>query len=535
MTTLAAPSEKTSWKFLLGFVILALFFAFIIDKEVTFPTPVLVAGAGLAGLALFLSAFIRPEIPLYVLLVYIPFNRLLIGDFGGAMTALNVTNILCIIAFLACLSPSTQGRNYPPASSLHIPIILFAVLGMLSFVRGSWEYGSWYLWNFINPLKRWLTPILFYALALCLIRDRKILKTSVIIIMVTVTLAGLMAIKDYIDIGQVGSIEKARVGGIADQPNMLSAFFCYYMFLTGGFFLMNYQKPKYWLLLIPFLICFRGIQVTFSRGGYLAFFAGAFALVFFRNKIFCILAIFLAVLAFLNPAILPSGINYRLLSTFQNVDALDEGDLTNAAYDVYKGKAEILDGSARGRLEIWKGAVKMISENPLGTGYGTFTGLIPYYAPKLQGARMDAHNNYLLVAAEMGIPALLVMLWVFVAVMFKIYWLYRHARDPFHKAVALGFLAGMFGLLMSNMFGSRLDSQEVSGYFWVLSAVIVRAIAFERSDKTPATVKSVSDGTREKKRRGNESNGFEVSQSLTQTLRRFDEMKYGENERPLSD
>ncbi|MBI3999975.1 MAG: hypothetical protein HY351_05100, partial [Candidatus Omnitrophica bacterium] len=54
------------------------------------------------------------------------------------------------------------------------------------------------------------------------------------------------------------------------------------------------------------------------------------------------------------------------------------------------------------------------------------------------------------------------------------YWLYRTTQDPFAKGLALGFLGGLFGLLASNMFGSRLDSQEVSSYFWILAALIMR-------------------------------------------------------------
>jgi len=38
---------------------------------------------------------------------------------------------------------------------------------------------------------------------------------------------------------------------------------------------------------------------------------------------------------------------------------------------------ESLDGSSRSRIEIWKGALKMISEQPIfGVGYGLFFPLI---------------------------------------------------------------------------------------------------------------------------------------------------------------
>ncbi len=67
------------------------------------------------------------------------------------------------------------------------------------------------------------------------------------------------------------------------------------------------------------------------------------------------------------------------------------------------------DNSAAFRKWTWKGSVKMAEANPvLGTGIGTWPDLYPRYA--LTGFTRLAHNSYLQVADECGVPALLALL-----------------------------------------------------------------------------------------------------------------------------
>ncbi|MDD5136695.1 MAG: O-antigen ligase family protein [Candidatus Omnitrophica bacterium] len=70
------------------------------------------------------------------------------------------------------------------------------------------------------------------------------------------------------------------------------------------------------------------------------------------------------------------------------------------------------------RLQIWQGAIDMIKSSPiLGAGIGTFIWGYPRYRPEgLNGLVNFAHNDYLETACDMGVPALMVMLWIIVAV-----------------------------------------------------------------------------------------------------------------------
>ncbi len=452
--------------------VLACGFAVLVMKEVALPSSLILVFGGLGLFALFAVGLQSPEIPFYVLVAYLPFSRLLVGDFGTQATALNLTNIFTLGVFIAhVFRQGARGQAPFQSTPLNRMISLFCALGAAALIRAGWDYGSWYAWHYLIPLKRWLTPMFLYFLTLWVVRDKRVLKTSAILIMIVVTLVALMAIRDYMNVEGSG-FEASRIGGIAEHSNTLGAFFVYYMFLHLGFFLTHTSRPRAWLLLIPFLLCFRGIMVTFSRGAYLAFAIGSLAACWFRHKLLFVTAVVALVFAILNPTLLPSGIRYRMGMTIIHHDTgVVQEDIT-----------QNLEGSSASRIEIWRGALKMIQDHPWwGVGYEAFPRFMPSYTEGKIGY-MDAHNSYLLIAAEMGLPTLGVFLLVLLMIGYYTHWLYRHAQDKALKAIALGFLAGLAGLWVANLFGSRMDHAEVSGYFWIICGLIMRGVLIERQE-----------------------------------------------------
>jgi O-antigen ligase len=226
--------------------------------------------------------------------------------------------------------------------------------------------------------------------------------------------------------------------------------------------------------------------VTFSRGAYLAFGFGVLGMAFFKKWRLALLAAAAIALAVLNPWMLPAGMRGRLGMTFKSEPEL----LTDESSAALQSD---LDASAAARLVIWNAALQMIADRPvLGVGFGRFQEVVVQYAEL--GVAKDAHNAYLITAAEMGLPALGLLL-LCIAMLF---WVgrrvFRRYRDPFVRATALGFLGGLSALLMANMFGSRLHSTEVTSYLWLLAALMARAdlgIAdLEDVDLPPSTEES---------------------------------------------
>lgn len=455
--------RKNSLPFSLGVSLAVFSFAWLIRKEVQLPAAFL-WGLGGVGLALlFLAALRRPECSLYALAAYVPFNRVLVGDFGTGWMGLNLTNILMGLATLGWLTRAAANRRpLIRGTALNTWIALFSVFGLLAVVRGS-QVGSgvWLDLDVIVQMKRWLTPIWLFFIGANIVNDRVTIARVMAIVSLVVVVIAAMAVRDYSYV--VGSnIEHARISGVLGQPNALGAFFAYYMFLMAGLFLTYTKRARAWFLLFPLALCFRGIMVTFSRGAYLACAAGALAICVMRSKRLFVVAVALGVIVALNPMLLPSGVRYRFSQTVEQRGSAAEG---------LEGS---LESSAKTRLLVWRGAVRMIQDHPLwGVGFDMFQRFLPFYTP--ERLRMDAHNTYLLVAAEMGIPAAIVFVIILLLILAQAVGLARASTDRLLRALGLGVASGTVALLVSNLFGSRMNAEDLISYFWLLAGVVAAA------------------------------------------------------------
>ena len=449
----------------------ALLFGVMATAQVHIP-PLVIAALGVLGvIGLFVSGFVRPEAPLYVLAAYLPFSKAMPGAFGGAATALNLTNLLFLAVVVSsgfdCIARRRPVFEFHP---LHVAVAVLASWGCMSYLLTALSPGAppAYAEDYLNDLKRWLDPFLVYFLFFQGVRRSDIWRNVVGIVMLVVMVVAGLACYEYLGVAN-SSLDKSRVGGVVGQPNYLGAFFVYYMFLFAGHWVQKRRQPSAWLLLLPFVLCFRGIMVTFSRGAYVAFAQGMLGLAYFKKRALALLAMAALALAVLNPSLLPAGVRYRLDTTFRGrAEGLD---------DIENARVEDLDASSAARLLVWQGGLEMVKANPvLGVGFGLFPVVITDFvsAKELKDVR-DAHNAYLITAAELGVPALLLLLVNFALLIWLANRVYRRHPDPFVHATALGYLGGLSGLLAANLFGSRLNTTEVAGYVWVLAALMARA------------------------------------------------------------
>ena len=82
------------------------------DREISGFVIALCSFAGIVGLLL--AGMRRPELPIYVMVAYLPFSKVLIGDFGGIMAALNLTNLLIVVLFVSWWSRKEQACSSRP-------------------------------------------------------------------------------------------------------------------------------------------------------------------------------------------------------------------------------------------------------------------------------------------------------------------------------------------------------------------------------------------------------------------------------------
>lgn len=105
------------------------------------------------------------------------------------------------------------------------------------------------------------------------------------------------------------------------------------------------------------------------------------------------------------------------------------------------------DPSTNARLLLWQSSIQMTLAHPFtGTGWGSFVSYYPAYRSPLENdsAGFFAHNDYLQLAAEGGIAALLLQLGMLLGVLFQLKRSLKHAADAASlesTALLLGVLA----------------------------------------------------------------------------------------------
>jgi O-antigen ligase len=124
--------------------------------------------------------------------------------------------------------------------------------------------------------------------------------------------------------------------------------------------------------------------------------------------------------------------------------------------------------NSHSRIMAWKAGMRMIADHPvLGVGLGRFKPLMPQYADKGTTTDTMAHNTYIEVAAELGLPTL----GVFLAIPFFSYRSLEKARRrakiagrEFPYYAALGLQAGLVGYMV----GAFFLSAEYQKLFWLV-------------------------------------------------------------------
>ena len=152
------------------------------------------------------------------------------------------------------------------------------------------------------------------------------------------------------------------------------------------------------------------------------------------------------------------------------------------------------DNSAAFRVWTWRGSLHMALSNPiLGTGIGTWTDLYPRYA--LTGFTRLAHESYLQMADECGIPALLALVVVLVLLGRTITRGLSHLPDTkdstgFLPADSRLLLCGLAGSLAGGVVQNLIDSDWyvffLGAVFWTLAGLAAGTAASEEALKTPS-------------------------------------------------
>lgn len=243
---------------------------------------------------------------------------------------------------------------------------------------------------------------------------------------------------------------KVRIFSTLQNPNLLAGFLVVVMSLAVGQGLYADSVGNKLLLFALVVVLGICLVLTYSRGAWLSIVVvAAFCGRFYNRKVLWLFLIIPLVAFFCHDAVME-----RLISIFNPTDT-----------------------SSTLRIALWESTIAMILDKPvLGIGWGAYWLVYPDYDFFLNNpaARIvHAHNMYLHIAAEIGIPGLLAFLAVIYGHTKKAVDILSHTNNRRIAGLMLGIVAAVLGLAVNGFTDYIMFNIQMSMLFWVLNAVII--------------------------------------------------------------
>ncbi len=400
---------------------------------------------------------------LALMIIYIPYQRHfpVVIEVKG----LNLINLMFLVAliFVWRTKPITQTQvTAPMPTPLKWQFTLFIACLIFSFTIGQF-YDSSTFADDLTALKTTVFYLLLYFLFYHAVRDLKTIRFLFGVVLFVTFLVSLQACKQALDYGVLTYVESRRASGpfATDYrgANYAAAFLVIFVPLFLALLMTLKSRPMFRIIaLVCAVLGVAAAFFTYSRQSYFIL-AAQFLVQTVRRSVVFGLVVLMAVMSY--EVWVPASVAERIGMTEQ-VDASGE---------------ETLDTSTASRFIIWEGAGKLIAERPWGLGLNHFKREIGRYAPDYSG--YDAHNAYVLVTTEMGIvgiTSLLLLIFGLVGLARKVE---RLDKTENSRLFGEAFLLSVMGLILCNIFGSRIFDGLITGNFWVLAALIARYYTLE--------------------------------------------------------
>ena len=243
---------------------------------------------------------------------------------------------------------------------------------------------------------------------------------------------------------------KVRIFSTLQNPNLLAGFLVVVMSLAVGQGLYTEKVGNKLLLFVLVAVLGICLVLTYSRGAWLSIVVvAAICGRFYNRKVLWLFLIIPVIAFFCHDAVME-----RVMSIFNPTDT-----------------------SSTLRIALWESTIAMILDKPMfGTGWGAYWLVYPEYDFFLNNpaARIvHAHNMYLHIAAEIGIPGLLVFLAIIYGHAKKALDILNHTNNRWIAGLMLGIVAAVLGLAVNGFTDYIMFNVQMSMLFWLLIAVII--------------------------------------------------------------
>jgi O-antigen ligase len=310
-------------------------------------------------------------------------------------------------------------------------------------------------------------PALLMLMMFWTIDDAKFLSTVITAFFLTAGIAMLYALWQVF-----GGVEFYRnmtldwIGGYYRAVGFYSfyltfAAFALTVFFFAAAFALEVKKLRVMHLLLA-LLSFGAIIGSFARSVWLALAAGIPLFGFLKNRTLGIGITAFAIVLVTGAVLIEPTIRYRAES--------------------------ILDVSQnQTRLNLWKTSLNIFVAHPfLGVGEDNFDAVFDRY--KVEGyydTTVHPHNDYLSVLVASGLPGLLAFLGMWAIALREGLKGWKQASDPQLRAILLGGIFSLFGLLIAAFFQNYYGSFINCLGWWFVVGLVLTAKKLEQRNSLP--------------------------------------------------
>ena len=248
-----------------------------------------------------------------------------------------------------------------------------------------------------------------------------------------------------------------RLAGTFKMPNDLGAYLVIVLPMAMGYFVASFglsersgRAPPNWKFIAVLGICLcamgTNLALTLTRAAWIGVFAATlYIAIYFQRKLLWVLL----VIALLSPFLMPQAVKDR--------------------FEVMRQRPS---GFMSERPQWWKTSAQLITKYPItGIGLGRFRHEYQLHAPAgVHHKPYHAHNIYLHIAVEQGIPSLILFLGILFLIFRRLFALRK--KDDFWS---LGLFIGGSGFLISALVYGLADQilhQRPLLIFWFLIGLV---------------------------------------------------------------
>ncbi len=348
---------------------------------------------------------------------------------AASINSIAISEILIILGLLISIFFYIKERKLPFFHRAYLPLLLFILWSFLSSFFSKYPIES------LHGLKKcWIFLILFFPPINC----RKIkeggINFFIKFLSISILISAVSAIYQFITY-QNPIVE--RIKGLSDHQMTFSG-----TLSMGVVFLFIYlleRKERNVLYTISVVIGFVGILISLTRSYWIATFISVVVYFLIKRKFKWMISMsfLLLILFFFSPHYVKERV-YHLF---------DKNEIGN-----------------RARIEMWDAGFKIIKEHPI-------FGLGPFeieregykYLEKKDfpvGYFMHMHNDYIQIAAERGLPALLFFL-LFLGAIFQNFFKFYRDGEQLLSAISISSIFSTVVLILGGFFEYNFWDSEI--------------------------------------------------------------------------